>query len=295
MSECIGSSDVVSLNMDPDQVSCGCTVCTNPYVKSALDSISDLSKEAHASFTDAVRGVDPSTYKSLLTLSDDEISEDVNGANCSSSAKIMVAVAVLLALIVIVCMVFVVLAHKGIINIPGVTQGMINTMVKWVGPALCLASFSYLLLSLGYVMGFRCSHRDREYKAISAVGRSLLRKVAVEHKEGWDRLDKYHNDFQAEVKATKVGVTGSAYVGVRELIKVEREVAEAEAKSMELGSEYTMLLVDKMELEGRIAEVRSEGSDELLKKNQELSADNAVTRSVIADVESRLRRNRSKK
>ncbi|CUT17543.1 putative membrane protein [Candidatus Ichthyocystis hellenicum] len=290
MSECIGSSDVVSLNIDPDPIFCGCTVCTNPYVKSALNGISDLSKDAHASFTGGVRGVDPGTYKSVLTLSDGEILEDVNGANCSSSAKIMVAVAVLLALIVIVCMVFVVLAHKGVINIPGITPAMLNTMVKWVGPVLCVASFSYLMLSLGYVMGVGCSYKDRECKAIRALGRSMLRKVAVEQKEGWGRLDKCHTDFQAEVKSTKLGVTKSAYVGVPELMRLEREVAKAEAESMELGSEYTMLLVEKRELE-----VRSEEYEVLLKKNQELSADNAVTRSVMVDIESRLRSNRSKK
>lgn len=72
-------------------------------------------------------------------------------ANMSRSEKLICAVAVLIALLVIAFIIVTILVHKGIIQVPGITQKMACTVLNQIGIKIFVASVILLSVGLCYL------------------------------------------------------------------------------------------------------------------------------------------------
>lgn len=277
------SEGIVSNGIPVDQSNCRCTVCTSAGVRKVLSDISDLSKETRGIFSSAVGNVNSGMYKSLLRLSDDSKQE----SSCSLSDKFIVVLAVLLAIIIIACTVFVFLKHKGIIHIPGVSTEMMNNITKWIGPGLCVASFSYLMISLSCLVGCRVGGDDKKCKIVRALNRSRLRKSVVEQKEKWDGLSRAYNELLSDAASYRGSASESAYTNVNRILEVEREIAQFKTKYDELNCEYTKALVERDSIRRGNKELCSEFNG-LVRKNLRLSNQNSFLKEKLGNCASRL-------
>lgn len=262
----------VGLNGVPeDQNPCRCNVCSNPRVQDAFAAVDSVSETSRDFFIGALDGIDSRAYTSLLRLSDIQGLEKVKG-DSSFPANFMFALAVLLALVIITGIIFLVLTHKGIVHIPGVNSETIGCISRWVEVGLCAASFSYLLLSLGYFMGSK-NVDDKKYKAISAINRSNIRKSAVSSREKWDCLENCYSELQEEVSSFKGSVIKSAAVEERELLRLERELDNAETQGSIQTAEYMPVLLERFSLRDMAVAIDFEHAA-LTEQNRELSQEN---------------------
>lgn len=263
---------------------CRCVVCCVPHVKRALNKINDVSEEAKGIFADAISGVDPGTYKSLMRLSDSQDLESVSYAGCL--ARFTVVLAVSLMVILVASVVFVVLLNKGIVHIPGSNPEMIASVTRWVGAGLCMVSFSYLLLGVGYLIGgSSVGDDDKKYKAIRALDRSRIRKLAVDQKEQWDNLRRDHKELQSKVVSLKKSVTRSKYKDVWRL----PEFVHAEGRYEELSDDIASATVELRDVKGVYEKLRLD-YDEIAEKNARLSENNLVIKGKLRDMDSSDRR-----
>lgn len=162
---------------------CRCTVCSSHSGEDAICRRDEGLRVLHSLFTDGELGSTYDNYASLMKSSNGQdfivVEETVDPkflkSACggivefehpmSSSAKVMVVLAVLLATVLVAFIIFAVLTYEGVINIPGVDSEALRDVTKWVGTALCTASLAYLMLALGYALGCRTGGDDKRYEA----------------------------------------------------------------------------------------------------------------------------------
>ncbi|CUT17556.1 MULTISPECIES: hypothetical protein [Candidatus Ichthyocystis] len=242
MQRCIDNTGFLSA-----EGNCYCTVCCSYYVRSVLSDIENISEESGNIFANAISQVNPSTYTSLVALSDDNILEKVGGGDFLSS-RFMAVLAVLLALLIVAGIVFVVLMAKGVFHIPGINSEITKHIAKSVGIGLCISSFSYLVLGSGYLLGSETGSDNEKDKAISIVNRSRVRKLAVDQKEIWDNLDEIHSGLQSSVFGLDNFVTGLAYKNVDHLSSMKHEVRDVNDKFIMLDGVFSAVLMECADL-----------------------------------------------
>ncbi|CUT17540.1 putative membrane protein [Candidatus Ichthyocystis hellenicum] len=260
---------------------CGCTVCYSRNVRNALNIIDCLSEEAKNIFTNDIVNVDPSTYTSLLRLSDNRILEEITDDN-NYSSKFMIVLVVLMLLITI-CAIFLIIVYKGIIIVPGMSTEMMTNVVKCSGAVLGVAFFS-CLFGLGYLTGCKVGSNDRRYKSVDAFDRFILTESAVHQKEGWDYLDKVHRELQAKSYSLTKDVIGAAYKNVDRngdrFLRMRREFVHA-------GDEFSRLNERRMLVLATLSNLRCT-KEELICEFNAVSNQNLSLREENATLRSKL-------
>ncbi|WP_092484470.1 hypothetical protein [Candidatus Ichthyocystis hellenicum] len=221
---------------------CCCTVCTNETVRSVLSDLNSLSREATKVFTLNGDTLGQDTYTFLVKPPEDKslVSSD---SKCSLSVKFIIALAILLAVTIVACVVFLVLAHKGVIH-TGISSEMMSSITKWTVLGLCVASFSYLMFGASYLAGRKFSNDDNVCKAIHFLDRSTLRKLAVAQKEEWERIDETHKCFQDRIVDFVKSKVKLSNKDVDVLSKMEEDVAHAKSRYDELDSSHRSVVAE---------------------------------------------------
>ncbi|CUT17546.1 putative membrane protein [Candidatus Ichthyocystis hellenicum] len=191
MQGCLVAGDVLENKWE-----CYCDVCCSCFAERVMPSECNICERVGSLFSSS--DADITTYVSDLKLENDQDLEIIKemaglellGSNrvvlkcpISPADKFMVAFALFLVVVIIVFMIFAVLMCKGVIHISGVSSEMMSNITKWVGVGLCMASLSYSMLGLGYLIRGRVDSNEKRGKSNLDCYESKLKKCAGIQKE----------------------------------------------------------------------------------------------------------------
>lgn len=269
-------------------VGCLCAVCRR-YNRSAVRIVEQIHKKYDRLFVDGIERDDPVYYSSILKSSNDKDLEKIRGTvsldfvdgrsilECpaSSSDKFMVAIATLLTVVLASFIIFAILVCRGDIHVSGVNLEVVNNVTGWVGTGLCMASFSYLLLGLGYLVGFRTESNSKRSKSVVDSCESKLKKCAIIQKKIDSSLSRCREILQLRASDLKLAVTvPSVYGGANLSVFMKRYLNFGElSREVELKLES---------INSEIADIRDDSRLRyneiclLVQKNKELSEENDI-------------------
>ncbi|CUT17552.1 putative membrane protein [Candidatus Ichthyocystis hellenicum] len=289
-------------NIPEGRVGCSCDVCRSYYDGSPSRSIDEVNERCRNLFVDDIEADVADTYVSLLRFTNDQDLEKVRSEVILStvddkiifesyfSDKFMVATALLFALVLLsfVIFAFAITIGEDAARIYSVSSVVISSLTTsslttssattWVGFGLCLSSFAYSMLGLGYLIGRRSNLNNKRCNFILDSCESKLKRYATIQKKAGFVLDKFHKVLQSRESDLKIAAAISNIIRRSPLSRLMIEHYSISLSHREIRSKLEAV-------NSEIANIRNDNETNtrkiylLSKENESLSEENYILRS----------------